>query len=118
LLSRRAKKLQAPEHEKGYKWKGNSCWLDSSLTTIFAAASWDFTRSMDPIFAALPREHPLLSLRQMIHTRLAIELPGYEEGGCTVLSNQRDGFRQYLLDLPDSPLRSLTSFQTLFVSAK
>lgn len=118
LLSRQKKsKPQALEYQKGYRWKDNSCWLDSSLTAVSAAVSRDFGRSMEPIFAALPSGHPLLNLRQMIHTRLAVELPGYEEGGCTVLSTQRDGFRKYLRDLPNSPLVSLTSFQTLFVSA-
>ncbi|KAJ7190032.1 hypothetical protein GGX14DRAFT_328543, partial [Mycena pura] len=94
LLAGRKRKSLAPYYEKGYKWKDNSCWLDSSLIAIFSAASRDYSQSMEPIYS----------------------LPGYEEGGCTVLSNQRDGFRKILLDLPKSTLKSLRDFQTLFVS--
>ncbi|KAJ7788056.1 hypothetical protein B0H14DRAFT_3504688 [Mycena olivaceomarginata] len=43
-----------------------------------------------------------------------LQLPGYEEGGCTVLSNQRDGFRKILFELPRSPLKSLQDFQSAF----
>ncbi|KAJ6543120.1 hypothetical protein B0H19DRAFT_1239236 [Mycena capillaripes] len=114
LLGRRNLKPKAPEFEKGYKWKDNSCWLDSSLTAIFSAASRDFDKSMDPIFSALPQGHPLLLLLQMIHTRHSLELAGYEEGGCSVLSNQRDGFRMSLRDLPKSPVKSLSNFGSLF----
>ncbi|KAJ6472150.1 hypothetical protein C8R47DRAFT_1200004 [Mycena vitilis] len=114
LGHRKNAKQKGPAFEKGYKWKDNSCWLDSSVTAISSALSRDFGRSMEPLFAALPTDHPLRSLQQVVHTRLAMELPGYADGGCSVLSKQRDGFRKYLLDLPNSPLISLTSFQSLF----
>ncbi|KAJ6467147.1 hypothetical protein C8R47DRAFT_1201181 [Mycena vitilis] len=114
LGHRKNAKQKGPAFEKGYKCKDNSCWLDSSVTAISSALSRDFGRSMEPLFAALPTDHPLRSLQQVVHTRLAMELPGYADGGCSVLSKQRDGFRKYLLDLPNSPLISLTSFQSLF----
>jgi hypothetical protein len=108
-------KKRAPEYEKLYRWKDNSCWLDSSLTLICAAAARD--SSMGAMFSDIPPTHPLSNLRQMIWTRLeTVSLPGYQEGGSTLLSGQRDGFRQALRDIPGSDIESLTDFQTMFVS--
>lgn len=118
LLTGRKSKKQIPPlvFEKGYKWKDNSCWLDAGLTAVFAAASRDYSKSMDPMLAGLPNSHPLLDLRQLVHTRLNLDVRGYEEGGCTVLSNQRDRFRAMISKLPRTPLKSLSDFQTPFVS--
>ncbi|KAK7007664.1 hypothetical protein R3P38DRAFT_2354967, partial [Favolaschia claudopus] len=80
--TKRARQVTPLVFEKGYKWQMNSCWLDASLTAIFPAASRDFAQSMEPIFSDLPDTHPLKDLRQVIHTRRAIDLRGYEDGGC------------------------------------
>lgn len=105
-----------PEYQKSYRWNQNSCWLDSSLTVLFAAASRDYYDSMDPMFSELPASHPLLSLRQMIYTRLeTVDLAGYEPGGSNLLAQQRDGFRKVLRDVPRSTV-TLTNFNTMFVS--
>ncbi|KAJ7719113.1 hypothetical protein B0H16DRAFT_1336930, partial [Mycena metata] len=113
LIGRR--KHKAMEYEKGYVWRNNSCWLDASLIAIFSAASRDYSMSMEPMFAGLPIGHPLLDLRQLIHTRLHLPLAGYEEGGCTILSDQRDGFRKILRTTPRTLITSLTGFGHLFV---
>ncbi|KAF7372007.1 hypothetical protein MVEN_00058900 [Mycena venus] len=114
LLGRRKQSHRAPEYEKGYKWKDSSCWLDSSLMALFSAASRDYEESMVTMFSGLPESHPLRDFQQMIHTRIAIGPAGYEEGGCTLLSNGRDGFRKILLELPRSNLKSLSDFQSAF----
>jgi hypothetical protein len=116
LLGGRKQISRVPEYEKGYKWKDNSCWLDSSLIAIFSAASRDYETCMVPMFSEVPDPHPLLDLQQVIHTRRSIDLAGYEMGGSTVLSNQRDGFRRILLGVPRTLMKSLTDFQSLFVS--
>lgn len=117
LLRSRKSKSAGPEYEKSYRWKSNSCWLDSSLTAIFSSVSRDYASSMDPMFSKLPENHPLLDLRQLMYTRLeTVSLPGYQEGGSVILSNQRDGFRQILMNTPGSNVKSLTAMQTLFVS--
>ncbi|KAJ7864381.1 hypothetical protein B0H13DRAFT_2671211 [Mycena leptocephala] len=69
---------------------------------------------MVPMFSEVPDPHPLLDLQQVIHTRRSIDLAGYEMGGSTVLSNQRDGFRRILLGVPRTLMKSLTDFQSLF----
>ncbi|KAJ7342482.1 hypothetical protein DFH08DRAFT_963230 [Mycena albidolilacea] len=45
---------------------------------------------------------------------MVLDVSEYEEGGCTVLSNQCDGFRKVLHALPCSLLKSLTDFQSPF----
>ncbi|KAJ7761346.1 hypothetical protein B0H16DRAFT_1211916, partial [Mycena metata] len=107
-------KRKGTEYEKGYVWRDNSCWLDSSLIAILSAASRDYSMSMEPMFAALPSGHPLLDLRQMIYTCLQLPLEGYEDGGCALLSDQRDGFRKVLQAAPRGPVTSLTGFGHLF----
>ncbi|KAJ7658759.1 hypothetical protein DFH06DRAFT_442939 [Mycena polygramma] len=115
LMGRKAVQVPVTEYEKGYKWRNNSCWLDSSLTVLFAAASRDYSESMEPMFSDLPPNHPLRDLRQMMYTCLeTVELPGYQRGGCTLLSTQRDGFRATLKAVPRSPVKSLTAFGTMF----
>ncbi|KAJ6534086.1 hypothetical protein B0H19DRAFT_1080586 [Mycena capillaripes] len=112
LLGRLNLKPKAPEFEKGYKWKDNSCWLDSSLTAIVSAASRDFDKSMDPIFSALPQGHPLSLLLQMIHTRHSLELAGYEEGGYS-------GWLYHLANVPprkDSAPAALSAQFPIFAS--
>ncbi|KAJ7872441.1 hypothetical protein B0H13DRAFT_2669428 [Mycena leptocephala] len=116
LLGGRKRISRVPEYEKGYKWKDNSCWLDSSLIAIFSAASRDYETCMVPMFSEVPDPHPLLDLQQVIHTRRSIDLAGYQMGGSTVLSNQRDGFRRILLGVPRTLMKSLTDFQSLFVA--
>ncbi|KAJ7078164.1 hypothetical protein B0H15DRAFT_1001560, partial [Mycena belliarum] len=114
LLGRKPKK-HTPEYEKSYPWKQNSCWLDCSLTLICAAASRDFDRGMDAMFSDLPADHPLQNLRQMVYTRLmSVDLSLYQDGGCTLLGKQRDGFRKLLCNVPNTPVESTTGFNTIF----
>ncbi|KAJ6458365.1 hypothetical protein C8R47DRAFT_1227106 [Mycena vitilis] len=113
LLGRGAKK-QKHEYEKSYAWKENSCWLDSSLTLLSAAAARD-DASIDAMFAELPASHPLRDLRQMLHTRLnSVNLTEYEDGGSSLLNNQRDGFRRTLCAVPHSPIKTTTGLETMF----
>ncbi|KAJ7658185.1 hypothetical protein DFH06DRAFT_1407814 [Mycena polygramma] len=113
LLGRGARK-QKHEYEKSYAWKENSCWLDSSLTLLSAAAARD-DASIDAMFADLPAGHPLRDLRQMLHTRLnSVNLTEYEDGGCRLLNQQRDGFRRALCEVPHSPIETTTGFDTMF----
>jgi hypothetical protein len=86
------RKVKEPEYEKFYRWKQNSCWLESSLAVLFAAASRDYSDSLEPMFSGLPPNHPLKDLRQMFHTRReTVQISGYESGGCDLLTTQRDG---------------------------
>ncbi|KAJ7488749.1 hypothetical protein B0H11DRAFT_2405843, partial [Mycena galericulata] len=43
-----ARKTKAPEppseFQRSFRWRANSCWLDSSLTALFAAANRDFAQ--------------------------------------------------------------------------
>lgn len=113
----RIRKVKEPEYEKFYRWKQNSCWLDSSLAVLFAAASRDYSDSLEPMFSGLPPNHPLKDPRQMFHTRReTVQISGYESGGCNLLTTQRDGFRQVLRDVPGSPIKSLSEFSSMFVS--
>lgn len=53
----------------------------------------------------------------MIYTCLeTVQLDGYERGGCALLANQRDGFRQLLRDIPGLNAKSMYAFNTMFVS--
>ncbi|KAJ7711631.1 hypothetical protein B0H16DRAFT_1816471 [Mycena metata] len=113
LLGRKSKSPKL-DYEKGYVWKNNSCWLDSSLTAIASAATRDFQTNMDIVLGGLPPNHPLFDLRQLIHSRMSIELRGYEPGGCSLLSNQRDGFIKVLRDHPQTTVKSLAGFGSLF----
>jgi hypothetical protein len=107
----------APEYEKSYRWKDNSCWLDASLTIVAVAAARDYSQSMEPMFADLPANNLLGDLRQLVYTRLeTVELAGYEAGGCVLLSQQRDGFRSTLRGVQGIQAGSMMGFNTMFVS--
>ncbi|KAJ7852732.1 hypothetical protein B0H13DRAFT_2359349 [Mycena leptocephala] len=98
-----------PEYEKSYPWKDNSCWLDSSLTLLSVAASRD-SDAVDTMFADLPAGHPLRDLRQMMHTRLnSVNFTEY-----ALLKNGRDGFRQILCKTANTPIKTMTGFNTMF----
>ncbi|KAJ7321627.1 hypothetical protein DFH08DRAFT_1033568 [Mycena albidolilacea] len=114
---KRQPRERAAEYEKSYRWKDHSCLLDSSLTIISAAVARDYSQVMGPIFAALPVNNLLRDLRQMVHTRVeTVELAGYEAGGCTLLNQQRDGFRFSLRSVHGIQAGSMTGFNTMFVS--
>ncbi|KAJ6484866.1 hypothetical protein C8R45DRAFT_1147891, partial [Mycena sanguinolenta] len=82
------------EYQKSYRWKDNS---------------------MKPMFDGLPPNHILRDLHQMIYTRLeSVPIAGYEPGGCTLLNNQRDGFRQVLRTVPGLKAESMSAFNTMF----
>ncbi|KAF7339229.1 hypothetical protein MVEN_02000400 [Mycena venus] len=115
LMGTKRQRERAPEYEKSYRWKGNSCWLDSSLTIIAVAAARDYSQSMEPMFTDLPANNLLGDLRQMVYTRLeTVELAGYEAGGCTLLSKQRDGFRFSLQGVHGIQAGSRMGFNTMF----
>ncbi|KAJ7884708.1 hypothetical protein B0H13DRAFT_2537126 [Mycena leptocephala] len=88
---------------------------EPDLAVLFAAASRDYSDSLEPMFSGLPPNHPLKDLRQMFHTRReTVQISGYESGGCNLLTTQRDGFRQVLRDVPGSPIKSLSEFSSMF----
>jgi hypothetical protein len=114
LLGSRSRHTQL-QYEQCYPWQSNSCWLDSGLTAIFAAASRDYGTSMEPMFAGLADDHPLRHLQQLIQTRNSTDLAQYEPGGSKVLRAQRNGFRKLLFDLPTTVVASMHDFGTPFV---
>jgi hypothetical protein len=117
LLGTKRQREPAPEYEKSYRWKDNSCWLDASLTIVAVAAARDYSQSMEPMFADLPANNLLGDLRQLVYTRLeTVELAGYEAGGCALLSQQRDGFRSTLRGVQGIQAGSMMGFNTMFVS--
>ncbi|KAF7377270.1 hypothetical protein MSAN_00147300 [Mycena sanguinolenta] len=85
---------------------------------LFDAASpaaRDYSASMQPMFHGLPPNHVLRDFHQMIYTRLeTVPVNGYEPGGCTLLNNQRDGFRQVLRRVPGLKADSMFDFNTMF----
>ncbi|KAJ6479417.1 hypothetical protein C8R47DRAFT_1050409, partial [Mycena vitilis] len=82
--------------QRSFSWQNNSCWLDSSLTALFAAASRDFPQ-MQMMFAGLPPGHLMLQLLKIIGTHIQqAALPGFESGGCRVLTDMRNHFRTTL----------------------
>ncbi|KAJ7763332.1 hypothetical protein B0H16DRAFT_1254115, partial [Mycena metata] len=73
-----------------------------------------YRKSMQPMFNDLPSNHALRDLRQMVFTRVeVVTLAGYEPGGCTLLSQQRDGFRQSLVNMPRLKL-TMQDFASMF----
>lgn len=102
------------EFQRSFRWKNSSCWLDSSLTVLFAAAGRNFPQ-MQTMFAALSPGHHLLQLRDIIgeHIKQA-SLPGREEGGCRILMDMRETFRHKLLKA--KYVQHVGSSDALFVS--
>ncbi|KAF8174426.1 hypothetical protein K438DRAFT_2023131 [Mycena galopus ATCC 62051] len=106
-LSKKAKSsapLPPAEYQRSFRWKNNSCWLDPSLTILFAATVPIFTQ-MQTIFAALPQGHILLQLLELTakHTEQAA-LPGLQDGGCHVLTGMREDFRKKLNQAKFTPV--------------
>jgi hypothetical protein len=88
--------------------------LDSSLTVLYAVTSRNFPQFQD-IFAALPPGHLLRELLGIIETQIEqAALPGFEEGGCKVLTNMRNEFRKKLA--AQKLTRSHGSPDAMFVS--
>ncbi|KAJ6468036.1 hypothetical protein C8R47DRAFT_1056060, partial [Mycena vitilis] len=95
----RKPKAPLPEmkFQRSFRWRNNSCWLDSSLTTLCVAASRDFPQ-MQAMFAALPPEHLMRQLLQVIGTHNQQAVLPYEEGGCRLLTDMRKQFRKKLME--------------------
>ncbi|KAJ7230884.1 hypothetical protein C8J57DRAFT_1251619 [Mycena rebaudengoi] len=82
------------EFQRSFLWQKNSCWLDSSLTVLFAVASRAFPQ-LQVIFVTLPPGHLLHELLSIIGKHIEqAALPGFDEGGCKVLANMRNLFRK------------------------
>jgi hypothetical protein len=96
----RAAPAPAPpsEFQRSFCWQNNSCWLDSSLTVLFAEASHGrIFPDLQATFAALPSKHLLHGVLSIIGKHIAqAALPGFDDGGCKPLTNMRNQFRKSL----------------------
>jgi hypothetical protein len=102
------------EFQRSYRWRSNSCWLDSSLTVLFAATSRDFPMIQKSL-AALPLGHILHQLSEILakHVEQAA-LPGFESGGCRILTTMRDELRKALVNA--NCVQGMGSSDAMFVS--
>ncbi|KAJ7156737.1 hypothetical protein C8R46DRAFT_1294476 [Mycena filopes] len=84
------------EFQRSFRWKNNSCWLDSSLTVLAIAASHNFPQ-LQGVVEGLPVRHVLRNWLAIMaaHTEQAV-FPGFDEGGCKILTDLRERFRQKL----------------------
>ncbi|KAJ7763014.1 hypothetical protein B0H16DRAFT_1805867 [Mycena metata] len=85
-----------PEFQRSFRWHKNSCWLDSSLTVLYAVANRNFPE-LKAIFVLLPANHLFLDLLVILETHIKqAVIPGIESGGCKVLTKMRNEFRKKL----------------------
>ncbi|KAG2140158.1 hypothetical protein DEU56DRAFT_735326 [Suillus clintonianus] len=97
-----------------YKWSNNSCWLDTSLELLFAAASQDFETSFSPRMSELTDEDSLSLLSHALNARTVVQGPDPSAPDDIVgmLIVQRDSLRK---DLSDKNIISdVDSFEPIF----
>ncbi|KAF7317558.1 hypothetical protein MKEN_00842700 [Mycena kentingensis (nom. inval.)] len=99
--------VKAARFELSYPWRDNSCWLDSSLTAIFAAAVRDFA-TLDAMLAPLRMNQPLAWLRRVLVLHIQ-EAPRSAETS-PLLLQLRTEFRQLLAKSP--VIKGLTTTNT------
>lgn len=98
--------------DQSYRWRDNSCWLDSSLQLVFQTAErdWDdFSRR----FSGAPLSTKLRHLHDTLAQRRRISMDGPPENMERELSIRRDRFRQSLVEW--GAARSMKSSEPSFV---
>ncbi|KAI0739769.1 hypothetical protein C8Q80DRAFT_1124105 [Daedaleopsis nitida] len=82
-----------------YKWINNSCWLDSSLETLWNLVQQDFG-SFAESFSDIPNADRvgIHQLYQMFDRRRTLHIENSTNYSVQVLSEQRGGFRVMLAD--------------------
>ncbi|KAJ7024054.1 hypothetical protein C8F04DRAFT_890996, partial [Mycena alexandri] len=108
--SKSGKGASRPAPHPSYPWSRNSCWIDSGLDLIFNAVTRDFP-DFSSRFDDINPDCSLAPLHKVMQLRH--RLPGSTSDVSTMLSVQRDSFRDHLKAC--RLIRSTNSFESIMV---
>ncbi|KAJ6514135.1 hypothetical protein DFH09DRAFT_1099690 [Mycena vulgaris] len=98
-LSSTAQTHRTPVERPSYRWKKNSCYLDTALELIFQTVTRDFHRQFGARAANLHAEEPITHLFEHMTFRKTIDEDNFDKTNPVVLqtlATKRDGFRKFL----------------------
>ena len=96
-----------------YRWKHNSCWLDTTLELLYVALMRNF-EEFSAILDALDDDSPLRVILELMESRHHLSTNPDDVKISVELSKQRDKIRQHLFEL--GIIDDLKGFNSVFVS--
>jgi hypothetical protein len=96
-----------------YRWKHNSCWLDTPLELLYVALMRNFEES-SAVLDALDEDSPLRVILKSMESRRHLSTNPDDVKTSVELSKQHDEIRQHLFEL--GIIDDLKGFNSVFVS--